>query len=43
LMGEQTGRVVDVSGSFELLYEEFEGLNALDSDFLRSKIEACNY
>jgi len=42
LLGEQTGRVVDVSGSFELIYTEIDGLFVVDLDFLKSKIEAYN-
>lgn len=39
LMGEQKGRVVDISGSFELIVTEVEGRFALDQAFLVSKVD----
>jgi COP9 signalosome complex subunit 6 len=39
LMGELKGRVVDISGSFELIVTEVEGRTVLDQAFLVSKVE----
>lgn len=42
LLGQQAGRVVDVSNSFEVRHEaEGNGATVLDEAFLTKKLEQC--
>ena len=41
LFGVQTGLVVDVLDSFELVYECKEGEYCIDAEFVQSKVELC--
>lgn len=41
LLGQQTGRVVDVSNSFEFMYENAASGLIIDEDLLTKKTEQC--
>ncbi len=41
LLGTQSGRSVEITNSFELVYTEIDGAIILDTDYLTKKQEQC--
>jgi JAB1/Mov34/MPN/PAD-1 ubiquitin protease len=43
LLGQQNGRLVDISNSFELVYTKEDQHILIDDIFLQKKIEQCEF